>query len=317
MRAALKFKTEEQKVTKTVMDTILVTPAIVNKWQAPPFQRPVKENAKVIALAEELKHDGGVWPGVVTLGQFKGETYIIDGQHRRKAFLISGLEEGYVDVRIHQIETLGQMGDEFVKLNSQLVKMGPDDILRGLEPSLPTLQTIRKLCPYVGYDSIRRGENTPVVSMSVAIRCWRGSLAETPHSSGISAYTTAIGLLQEDVGDLCEYLHLAVNAFGRDAQYFRMWGSLNLTLTMWLYRRLVLDRNQMKRATRFNKDLFQKCLMSLSADPVYLDWLKGRQFSEGHRAPCYSRIRAIFQRRASQELGEKILMPAPPWSSAA
>jgi hypothetical protein len=308
-----KPKTEEQKVTRTIMDTILVTPAIVKKWQAPPFQRPVKENAKVMALAEQMKADTGVWPGVVTLGVFNKETYIIDGQHRRAAFLIAKLEEGFVDVRIHEIKSFAEMGDEFVKLNSQLVKMGPDDILRGLEPQLVTLQTIRKLCPYVGYDSVRRGENTPMVSMSVAIRCWRGSSQEVPSKPTGSALTVAMTLLHEDVGNLCEYLHLAMNAWGHDQAYYRMWGTLNLTLTMWLYRHLVLEEKRVKRATRFTKELFQKCLMALSADAVYLDWLQGRQLGERDRAPAYTRIKALFSYRAGQELGQKVLMPDASW----
>lgn len=310
---AYKPKTEEQKITRTVMDTILVTPAIVKKWQAPPFQRPVKENSKVMALAEQMKADTGVWPGVVTLGVFNKETYIIDGQHRRAAFLISALAEGYTDVRIHQIESLAQMGDEFVKLNSQLVKMGPDDILRGLEPQLVTLQTIRKLCPFVGYDSVRRGENTPMVSMSVAIRCWRGSSQEVPGRPNGTGQAVAVTLQHEDVGNLCEFLHIALNAWGRDSAYYRMWGSLNMTLTMWLYRQLVLEQKQIKRATRFTKELFQKCMMALSADAVYVDWLQGRVLGERDRAPAYTRIKAIFASRAGQELQQKILMPDSSW----
>lgn len=311
-----KPKTDEQKITKTVMDTILVTPLEVKKWKAPPFQRPVKENAKVFALAEQMKADTGVWPGVVTLGKYQGDLYIIDGQHRRAAFIISGLAEGYTDVRIHQMNSFAEMGEEFVKLNSQLVKMGPDDILRGLEAGMVPLQMIRKLCPYVGYDSIRRGENTTaMLSMSVAIRCWRGSSQNVPSTGGMSAFDVAHILDEESAAQLCEFLHIAYTAFGRDPQYYRLWSSLNLCLCMWMYRRTVLDKMpNTKRATRFTKDLFQKCLMALSADPVYVDWLQGRNLGEHDRGPTYSRIKAIFGKRASNELGgERILLPDASW----
>src|SRR5215467_5546958 len=120
--ALIKPKTESEKQTRTVVDTLLVTPSIVNAWLSPPFQRPVKQNEKVRALAQELKQNGGVWPGVITLGSLKGQIYIIDGQHRKESFLVSGIDEGYTDVRIHHVDTMAEMGEEFVKLNSQLVR---------------------------------------------------------------------------------------------------------------------------------------------------------------------------------------------------
>ena len=51
---------------------------------------------------------------------------------------------------------MAEMGDAFVALNSRLVNMRPDDILRGLEGSIPALQEIRASCPFVGYDQIRQ-----------------------------------------------------------------------------------------------------------------------------------------------------------------
>ena len=42
------------------------------------------------------------------------------------------------------------MAEDFVILNTALVRMGPDDVMRGLEGSVPTLQKIREVCPFVG-----------------------------------------------------------------------------------------------------------------------------------------------------------------------
>src|SRR5665213_337993 len=182
--AIVKPKSPSEKKTHTVVDTILVTQDIVKQWKSPGFQRPVKENDKVLALAEDLKRDSGVWPGIITLGILDNETYIVDGQHRRAAFVISKMEEGYTDVRFLYCSSMGQMGEEFVSLNSQLVRMQPDDMLRGLEDSLPLLRKIREACPFIGYDSVRRGPSAPVVSMASALWQWKGSAFEVPSNNG-------------------------------------------------------------------------------------------------------------------------------------
>src|ERR1039458_1876052 len=131
-----------------------------------------------------MKLDNGVWPGVVTLGVMDGATYIIDGQHRRQAFLISELEEGYTDVRTLYTGSMAELGEEFVNLNSQLVRMRPDDILRGLEGVVPALARIRSACPCIGYDFVRRNAQAPIVSMSAILRQWKGSSFEVPTNNG-------------------------------------------------------------------------------------------------------------------------------------
>jgi len=310
----VKPQTDSEKRTKTVVDTILVTPEIVKRWLPPPFQRPVKENEKVRALAEDLKREGGVWPGIITLGVLEGKVYIVDGQHRALSFILSGLEEGYTDVRTHYFGSLAAMGEEFVQLNSQLVRMRPDDILRGLEPSLPALAELRKNCPFVGYDQFRRRAGSPIVSMSMLLRCWRGSMAEVPAvSGGEGAQVTASKLTEEEYGWLTDFLQLAIAAWGRDAEYLRLWSSVNMIICMWLYRRLVLTQYSGK-TPRLTKDLFKKCLMSLSVESLYLDWLVGRQMGERDRSPAYARVKSAFAARLFTELGKKVMLPSPPWS---
>src|SRR5262245_25312391 len=94
-----------ERQTQTNTDTIVITKRTLTEWKIPPFQRDCRVNAKVIALAEELKHNGGVFPGILTIGILKGATrFIVDGQHRCKAFEISELEEAYSDVRFRLYE---------------------------------------------------------------------------------------------------------------------------------------------------------------------------------------------------------------------
>jgi hypothetical protein len=310
----LKPKTASEKKTRTVVDTIRFTPETLKNWKLPEFQRDVKVNEKVRVLAEQLKEDGGVMPGIITLGVVDGVTYLIDGQHRREAFAISGLEEGFTDVRIHYFNSMADAGEEFVKLNSQLVRMRPDDILRGLENSVPALREIRRKCPFVGYDMIRRGERAPIVSMSMILRAWRGSSTEVPAPHGVAASAKSLAetLTAEEMHGLIGFLTCAIEGIGRDPEYTRLWGGLNIVLCMWLYRRTVISQWS-PQTPRLTQALFAKYLMSLSANEKYMDWLVGRHLGERDRSPAYFKLKSIFAERLQSEMNKKIRMPSPAW----
>jgi hypothetical protein len=312
---AIKPTTQIEKKTRTVVDTILVTPEKVRSWKSPSFQRELRENRKVLALAEQLKTDGGVWPGIVTLGVLDGQTYLIDGQHRAHAFVMSGVHEGYTDVRIHYFNTLAEMGDEFVKLNSQLAVLRPDDILRGLESAMPVLRRIREACPFIGYYVVRNQPHAPILSMSMVLRAWRCGVNDIPAPGGgsDSGRTIAAGMDEAETRFFVDFMNIAYAAFGRDVEYMRLWSRLNLVLCVWMYKHVVLSQYSPK-TPRLTKELFQRCLMALSADAGYLDWLVGRNLSERDRSPAYSRMKAIFARRIMQETGKKVSLPAPPWA---
>lgn len=300
--------------TRTRVDTLLITPKALEQWLVPPFQRPVRINAKVTALAEHLKSEDGVLPGIITIGVLKGKLYIVDGQHRTEAFKLSGLEEGYTDVRYRYFDSLAEMGQEFVMLNSQLVRMRPDDILRGLEGMSEALKLVRLQLPFVGYDQIRRSMHSPIVSMSALLRSWFGSQKDIPGSSHLSAMETATSLTTEEAANMIEFMQLALKAFGRDPEYYRLWGGLNLTICMWLYRRIVVASYSPK-VPRLPKELFGKCMATLSASPDYLDWLIGRQLTDRDRSPGYRRIKAAFVKRLEQEMNRKVMLPQPEWVS--
>ena len=309
-------QTPTEKKTRTVVDTIMVTPESLNKWKSPPFQRPIRQNEKVRALAYELKHDGGVWPGIVSLGVLDSVVYVIDGQHRKEAFLMSGLTEGYTDVRTHYFQSMADMGEEFVRLNSQLVHMKPDDILRVLEASIDGLKKIRLMCPFVGYSHLRVNTASPLLGMSVTLRSWRSSMNDIPgNSAGRSAAMIAQEIDMSEYDHLIEFLNLALAAFGRDPQYSRLWSALNLMITMWLYRRLVLSPDDKHgKILPVTRDQFKRCLMSVSATTDYVDWLLGRSVGERDRSPCYNRLKSIFAARLSADTGKKVSLPQPAWS---
>lgn len=303
--------------TRTTMDTILISQAVIDSWRIPPFQRPLKVNAKVREVQVLIAQNGGVIPGVIVLGRLAGDLYRLDGQHRIASFLMTGLHEGIADVRIVDFDTMAEMGDEFVRLNQKIVAFKPDDVLRGIEGSCEALMHIRKVCPFVGYDNIRRGSTSPLLSMSAMLRCWGASEAESPSTCGMSGVQRANTMSPQSARECCEFLLMAERAWGRDRQYARLWGNLNLTLCMWLFRRTVLSppTQKTKRVKAIDRDLFLKCLMSLSASSDYIDWLRGRLMNERDRSPSYSRIKQLFARRMEQETGTRACLPAPAWSS--
>jgi hypothetical protein len=298
------------------MDTLLVTKEIVKEWKKPPFQRELRVNDKVRALIETIREDGGVIPGIVTLGKLGRDTYLLDGQHRIYAWDRTELKEGYVDVRFHEFTSMAAMGEEFDRLNSMLVTMRPDDRLRSLDEAVPAMGRIRKQCPFIGYDHIRRGTTAPILSMAVLLRSWSASKNETPASVGASATNLARELTIEESDRLCVAIKTLEAAWGRDPEYSRLWSRLNLSLCLWIYRIVVLTKpTSAQRYTVLTLEQFSRCMMGLSATPSYLDWLVGRNLSERDRSPAYTRIKAIIVNRYQTDTGLKMRFPQPAWAS--
>jgi hypothetical protein len=303
-----------QKNTETTLNTVEVTPTEVQSWQIPEFQRELKITAKVLQISEEMR-ENGVIPGVITLGYLGNDIFLVDGQHRCAAFLHTELPKGYCDLRILHFQDMAEMAEEFVDLNSRLVPIKPDDILRGIESSYGPLARVRAACPFVGYSQIRRGPANPIMSMSVALRCWYGSMTPVPKQGSGSAPQLGKQLTVEESENLIKFLECAHTAWGRDAAYTGLWHALNMTLCMWVFRNLVLSVYSPK-SPRLTSAQFTRCLMSLSADDHYIEWLHSRKVTKRDIAPAYGRIKTIFARRLGEELKKKVLLPAPGWATS-
>lgn len=298
---------------KISADVVVISPETLKTWRSPPFQRPIRITAKVEALVDQVKADGGVLPGIITLGVVDRAIYIVDGQHRAEAFRLSGLTEGMATVRTVACRSMAELGEEFVHLNTHLVALRPDDILRGLEASLRPLQVLRERCRFVGYDMIRRSDKAPLLSMSVVLRMWRGSSTEVPANNGGAA--AIAGSFTVDEAEACAgFLNVCFKAWGRDPEYAKLWGALNLILCAWLYRRIVLTRYSAKTVP-ISGEQFCRALMSVSADPNYVDWLVGRNLGERDRSPAYQRLKSIIAGRLAQEIGKRPALPAPAWTN--
>lgn len=318
MLAPLKKSREAPKASRSSMETMIVPVSEMDGWKKPPFQREMRPTLKVLQMADQIKTDEEM-KGVITLGKINGHqtVYVVDGQHRIWGARKSGLREVMADVRIMTFDTMADMADEYVRLNSHVLSMRPDDILRGYEETQTLLKLIRARCEFVGYDQVRRGPSNPILGMSVALRSWFGSAKDNPTTSGVSASRLADVMEANDIGNLITFLQIAEGAWGRDPEYSRLWGGLNLTMTMWMWRRVVkkegLTANM--RHALLTEPQFKKCLMRTSAASNYLDWLVGRTMNERDRAPCYARLIAIFTRSLEDQGVRNTKMPRPPWAT--
>lgn len=310
------LKEAPRGVPKSRMETMIVSPTVIGKWQIPDFQRPIKVNTKVLALVEELKSNGGFIPGIITLGILKGGWYIVDGQHRVEAFKLAELKEGIADFRIMEFDTAAEMAEEFWKLNQPLVPMSADDRLRAMEKSNKALQTIRSCCKFVGYGQLWRSPGSPLLSMTTVLRIWDAAKRDSAGSHTGSVGKVVTLLTVEDAEEMSDFLNACFQAWGNDVEYRRMWGSLNLTILAWLWRRIVVGAQvpAAKRATKITRERFIQCMMALSADQNYGDWLYGRR-AESEKSPCYARIKQIFVSRIIEAGDHKPLLPAPEWSA--
>jgi hypothetical protein len=311
----IKPTTDAQLTTHTTTDTLEVTPDVVRSWELPPFQRDLKVTDRLIDIAKEIKANSGVIPGVITLGVLENIRYKVDGQHRLEAFLQSECLVGYCDVRILYFKTMAEMAAEYYRLNSRIVNMKPDDYLKALESENTALAKLRKRCPFIGYGMIRRNDKGPILSMSAVLRGWNLASKDTPSGGGCATTDIAKTLSVDDVDQLGAFLTAAITAWGRDREYMRLWGGLNLTLCMWLYRRLVIEQYSTK-TPKLTNEQFGKCLMAVSADSLYLNYLQGRQLSHEHRSPTYNKLKQIFAGRIEVDTGKKPQLPQPSWTSS-
>lgn len=278
------------------------------------FQRNLETTRKVREIAEKIKHTQEV-PGTILLGVCQGQHWLVDGQHRRESFFLSGLPEAIFTLKIVHFRDFAEMSQEYTDANDPIRRMSPDDRLRALAVTHLPLQRIVEECPYVGFGgSTRRVDSGAFLSMSAVIRNWVKSSKESPGGGG-GAVDIARGMSQGDAEDLIAFLKRAHEAWARIEEYFKLWGEVNLTMCMWLWRRMVTveveKRSKLKKSSVLTRDQFVKGLRGLAASDDYLDWLSGKRMGDRDRGNCYTRVRQMFM----DALGAKIIFPQPTWYS--
>jgi hypothetical protein len=192
------------------------------------------------------------------------------------------------ELRWEFFDDYAKMALRFDKLQRHMAKMKPDDGLRALEHSVPVLAYIKKSCLFVGYGKIQRAESTSAsLSMSVLVRCWVGSESAVPTSSPGAARELVQAMDQSTAERCVEFATLAFRAWENNSEFGPLWGTVNLTLCIWLYRRMVLaPSTEVKPMTR---EQFGRFLMALTDDD-YIEFLRGKQMTRNSRNAVMTRL---------------------------
>lgn len=305
-----------KKAKTSQLETVLVDADFIASLADPPIQRPVTKGAKFWQGVEKLKQTEQL-PGIIHIGVLRGQKYKLDGQHRLTMFSVSGLKECLADTRTLFFDSMGEMAEAMDGLNDHFSAFRPDDHLRALQFALPPLSYLKQACDFIGFGSIRKGEgSTPILSMSMVLRVWAGAATDMPTTKmGMSATALAKALTEYESKLLGGFLSLCFKAWGRDAEYGKLWCGLNLSICAWFYRHAVIKRDDDKQTT-ITREVFLECLRDLQADSTYVRFLDGRLLSDMHRGPCYRKALKVFASRLARETKKTPVLPSPPWSKS-
>lgn len=297
------------KTHKTVMKVEVITPELLASWATPDFQRPIMENPKLHMVKDGIRENGGIIPGTLTIGVYNGRNYRVDGQHRMRAFELSGLSEGLADVKYIYFDSEEDMAEEFDRQNSPIARMKPDDHLRAIEKSSEALQYLRKECPFICYGPVKRGGKS-AVSMSGVLRAWSGGSSETPIACGTPAQTIGKRLPLDEAKEIAQFLKVCYDAWGAHQNYGKLWTNMNLTICVWLYHHTVMDS---KETYELTPEAFRQALMSLT-DEKYIEFITNKAMTEFNRGPCYVEMTSRIRPRLQASVNRRIRLPLPVWA---
>jgi hypothetical protein len=308
MQLSLVKATPEEKKIRTKSEVVVIDKAFIESLKKPPSQRELRVTKPVKELIEEYKNGREEHSGTIVVGVVDKELYLLDGQHRIYCQTASGVTEMLASVKWHWFDTLEELAVEWARLNRQLSRTTPNDVLKAEEGQCEALQIIRsKTAGKVGYHS-------KSLSMSQILRMWSATSSEVPTTTGgAAALIVAKGMSAEEADRLAEFINLCYSAWGRDKEVAVLWNVPNLITCAWLYRRLIVNPSKISRSSNFTKALFKECLMALAAESSYLSFLKGRNWVPQMRSPVYIRIRDIIAKRYKQETGIRCKLPQANW----
>lgn len=224
----------------------------------------------------------------------------------------------FAKIQYEYHDSMIAMAERFEKLNTPIERIKRDDIYRCNLNRSPSIDALVKKCPFIGFGAVKRnGTNSACVArVSGILRYWYSSRPEVPVARMPSARDTVAWFDKEDtVDDLVTFLGLCHRAWSSSPEYSSLWNPFNMTLCMWLYRRICLEVTS--KGLQVTNELFYLCLLSLTGNRDYLAWLAaahGGRSMNRDRNEGYRRITDSFRRTIQDSLGgKKCFLPVPTW----
>lgn len=282
----------------------------------PEFQRGFQRNKKFEEVKDYIvaRHE---IPGELTIGILDGMPLALDCQHRIHAFLDTDLESVKVTVVQFTNGSYQDYAREFTLRNSQIRALDTNDRLRGMAPNLPLINKLVNDFPFMSFAAAKSGDN---LSVSTVLSTWNKATQDTPSATNPVAEIASV-LTDSEYLRMAAFIQCAHRAWGDPVRSNKMlWSSLTLTMTAWLYRRVVEPvEDPARKVTKIDDLTFSKCLMGVAADPTFSDWVVGRRLGRRDRGPAYNRVKEIFVQRLRHEYPERknINLPQPRWSRGA
>lgn len=306
---------------RPIQETIVIKPGEIAGWTRPDFQRPLIPNQDVQDMARAMMLEAGqdkerlcTIPGTLLFGRHAGRDYMYDGQHRifgafalacglrtldnSSEFLVEGGARPLVAIATKEtrvFETMAEMARAFVAAQKKLVALKPDDNLRALEYTNTYLRDLREACPFIGYEKNKNTNERIRISMSAAIRTWFGSGA-TP-ATGPECSRAASYLDAHETKNLIAFFTACEHAGWVDKNWPNLWGTLNIGINMWLWRKLVLGKeNKFRGGSDFmalSAMEYAECMKGLK-NPDYAKFLKARSLRFQDREVTYDYIKELF-----------------------
>jgi hypothetical protein len=131
-------------------------------------------------------------------------------------------------------------------------------------------------------------------TMGAVVRAWFDSKHEVPRHKTLKEQSKEIAALtQAEAVQICEFLSVCKN-FTFEASSRLLWKPYNLTLCLWLYRRLVWQEDPAIKVSKLSPDDFGTLLSKL-VDDQYCVSLISKDISSRHdRVDTYKEMRKRF-----------------------
>lgn len=280
-------------------------------WKIPDWGREPKVNRHVLSVAEDLKECNHL-SSTLVLGVYDNTIWRIDGNHRLLGFLLSGIPNMLAHCMVHYCDGHKDMYRIYKIYQRHLRTPTKDDNLKGLAETRDPLQTIKNRCKFVTYETVNDTESRRI-RMSAVIRAWYDSVPYIPKHIRANIEEQAVKIEETEARKIVEFL-LACKE-GLSIQVPFLWKPINITLLMWLYRRLVWGEIDVESEdveySRLTKDEFILGMLGLQTNNYY--GTLGTRELERDRFGAYTSLMSYFKKSLhSMGVKRRLTLPIKP-----